>query len=130
MKRYKFRKNGKTISLHIHNEVNSWSQKLKVNQVDSRVAAGQRFFSWRSFPWKSQTFIIFSAQRSLTERSGLSCKNWYPKELIHCCSFCLPQNETVLWQCLGLLLFMQQVKRIHLNLPVVYSYSYYVFIIV
>lgn len=34
-------------------------------------------------------------------------------ELIHCSSFCIPQNKAVLWQCLGLLLFMQQTKRIH-----------------
>lgn len=33
---YKFRENGKTMTLHIHEEVvNSCSLKLKVNQVDS-----------------------------------------------------------------------------------------------
>lgn len=51
LKHYRFRQNGKTISLQIHKGgVNSCSQKLKVNQVDSRDTTGQRFFSWRSFP--------------------------------------------------------------------------------
>lgn len=60
---YKFGKNGQTIILHIHEEVvNSCSLKLKVNQVDFRVTAGQRFFLWRSFSQKSQASIIFSAQ--------------------------------------------------------------------
>lgn len=76
LKRYKFRENYKTISLHIHKEVNSCSQKLKLNQVDSRVTAG---LLMEKLPLEESDFYHFLSSKSTHWKIKASLQQQVPK---------------------------------------------------
>lgn len=113
LKHYKHRENGETISLHFHKAaVKSCSLKLIADQVSCIIITGQRFVS-RRISSRTARFTLFLCSVSTPRKIFTATTGTHSVELIHCSSFCIPQNEVAFWQCLGLLLFMQQTKRIH-----------------